>query len=101
VGKRKPVTKTIPAATARTQFGQLLELSQRKGIRFVVSKNGEPAVVIIPIADYLERTGGTPETLAKVQAAAKRRRLDLLKLRDVNREVAAVRRRQRSKPRRP
>ena len=101
MAKRKPPTKTVSAATARTQFGKLLELSQRKGIRFVVSRNGEPAVVIMPIADYLERTGDTPETLMKVHGAAKRRGLDLLKLSDVNSEVAPVRRRLQKKPRRP
>ena len=100
MARRKPVTKTIPAAIARTQFGQLLELAQTKGTRFVVSKNGQPAVAIIPIADYLERTRGTPAALAKLQVAAKKRRLDLLTLGDIDREVAAVRRRRRAKPRR-
>lgn len=100
MAKRRPITKTIPAATARTQFGQLLELAQTKGTRFVVSKNGQPAVVIIPIADYLERTGSPPAVLTKLQAAAKKRRLDLLTLGDIDREVGAVRRRRRAKPRR-
>ncbi len=98
--RSSPVTKTIPAATARTQFGQLLELAKTKGTRFVVSRNGQPAVVIIPIEDYLERTGAQPTVLTKLQAAAKRRRVDLLTIDEVDREVAVVRRRRRARPRR-
>jgi len=102
VARRRPtpMTKTIPAATARTQFGQLLELAQTKGTRFIISKNGEPAVVILAIADYLENIDGEPKALAKLQAAAKKRGLDLLSLDDIDREVAATRAAKRTKPRR-
>lgn len=85
------MTKTIPAATARTQFGQILELVQTKRARFIVSRNGEPAAVILAIEDYLETLGGTPGVLARLQAAARKRRLNLLSMKDIDAEVAAVR----------
>ena len=86
-----PVTKTITAAIARTQFGQLLELVRSKRARFIVSRNGEPAAVILGIEDYLDSVVGTPEALATIQADSRRRGLDLLSITDINTEIDAVR----------
>jgi len=99
---RRPnaLTKTIPAATARTQFGQVIELATKKGTRFIVSRNGEPAVVILAIEDYLENIRDTPKVLANLQASARKRGLDLLSMDEIDREVAAVRVKQRAKSRR-
>jgi len=85
------MTKTIPAATARTQFGQILELVQTKGTRFVVSRNGQPAAIILAIEDFLESRLGTPKELAAIQKEAKKRKLDLLSLEDINAEVDTYR----------
>lgn len=93
------MTRTVPAATARTQFGQLLELVQSKRTRFVVSKNGAPAAVILGIDDYLEHVLKNPSALANLQAEAKKRGLDLLDLGEIDAEVSAVRSEKR-KPRR-
>jgi prevent-host-death family protein len=86
-----PVTKTITAAIARTQFGQLLELVRSKRARFVVSRNGEPAAVILGIEDYLESVVGTPAALAAIQAESRKRGVDLLSITDINAEIDAVR----------
>lgn len=87
------MTKTIPAFLARTQFGQLMEHAQRDRARFLVSKNGEPAVVILAIDDYLENILKQPVALTKLQKTAKKRGLNRLSLNDINREIAAVRKR--------
>ena len=43
---------TIPAAIARTQFGSLLkQIARRKG-RFVITKSGKPAAVLLGIEDF-------------------------------------------------
>ena len=91
------MTKTIPAQAARTQFGQILELAKTKRARFVVSKNGEPAAIILGIEDYLESVVEVPAALAKLQEASKKRGLDLLSLEDIDAEVASVRAKKRAK----
>ena len=69
---------------------------QTKRARFIVSRNGEPAAVILAIEDYLGSLGGAPGVLAKLQAAARKRRLNLLSMKDIDAEVAAVRREKRA-----
>ena len=83
--------KTVPAATARTQFGQLLDLVQSSRTRFVVSKNGAPAAVILGIEDYLEHVVKNPSALANLQAEARKRGLDLLSMAEIDAEVDDVR----------
>ena len=91
------LTKTIPAQAARTQFGQILELTRSKKARFVVSKNGEPAAIILGIEDYLESVIAVPEALEALQAAARKRGLDLLSLADIDEEIAKVRTKKRGR----
>jgi len=43
---------TIPAALARTQLGSLLkQLAERKA-RFIITKSGKPAAVLLDIEDF-------------------------------------------------
>lgn len=89
---RTPVTKLIPAHTARTQFGQILERVKARQARFVVSKNGEPAAVILGIEDYLENLAGEiPEELAALQELSRKRGLDLLTMEEIDTEIAEAR----------
>lgn len=84
---RTPMTRTIPAATARTQLGQILDLVKTKRARFVISRNGEPAALILALEDYLESTLSTPKELAAIQKEARKRGLDLLSLDAINAEI--------------
>ena len=93
------MTKTIPAFIARTQFGQLMERAQRDRARFLVSKNGEPAVVILAVEDYLESVLKQPSALTNLQAAARKRGLNRLSLDDVNQEIAEVRKKRKKSTR--
>ena len=43
---------TIPAAIARTQLGSLLKQIARKRGRFVITKGGKPAAVLLSIEDF-------------------------------------------------
>ena len=43
---------TISASIARTQLGSLLEAATKKRERFVISKGGKPAAVLLSISDF-------------------------------------------------
>ena len=43
---------TIPASIARTQLGSLLERLKQNKARFVITKSGKPAAVLLDISDY-------------------------------------------------
>ena len=90
----RPMTKTISALTARTQFGQIMELAQRDRARFIVARNGRPAVVILGIEDYLDSKLDTPEALSKLQAESRKRGLDLLSMDDIDAEITTARKEQ-------
>jgi len=86
------VTKTIPAHLARTQLGQIIDLALAKRARFVVSRNGQPAVIILALEDYLEGVVETPEPLAALQAKSRKRGLDLLSMDEIDTVVTKARR---------
>ena len=44
------MTKILPAAEAKTNFGTLLDTVQREPV--TISKNGRPVAVVMSIADY-------------------------------------------------
>jgi len=46
------------------------------------------------IKDYIDTIAPTPQWLAEIQAASKRRGTDKLTMRHINAEIAAVRRKQ-------
>jgi prevent-host-death family protein len=43
---------TVPASIARTQLGSLLKQVSQKKARFVITKNGKPAAVLIGAEDF-------------------------------------------------
>jgi prevent-host-death family protein len=88
------MTNIVSALTARTQLGQIIKRATRKNERFVVDRRGEPAVIIMSIKDYIDTIAPTPQWLAEIQAASKRRGTDKLTMRHINAEIAAVRRKQ-------
>ena len=47
----KTMTLTIPAYIARTQLGSLLRKVAQKKARFVITKSGKPAAVLLGITD--------------------------------------------------
>ncbi len=92
VSTMQPMTRTIPALTARTQLRQIMQRARTKRERFVVSRNGRPTMVMLSIDDYLKKILPQTDSLLSLQSDARRRGLDRLSLADVNREIRAVRR---------
>ena len=43
---------TIPAAIARTQLGSLLKQIASRKARFVITRNGKPAAILVDINDF-------------------------------------------------
>ena len=70
--KRNTMTTTIPAYVARTQLGSLLKQVRQKKARFVITKSGKPAAVLIgaeDLEDILEELD--PEFQKSLKVAAK------------------------------
>ncbi len=87
-----PVTKSLPAFIARTQFGQILERVSQNRDRFLVTRKGEVKAVILGVEDFLEAVVKAPKSLAALQRQARRRGTDKLTLEEIEDEIAAVRR---------
>ena len=63
---------TIPASIARTQLGSLLKAAAKDKARFVITRGGKPAAVLLSISDFddmLEELD--PEFQRSLQTAAK------------------------------
>ena len=84
----------VSALTARTQLGQIMKRASEKNERFVVDRRGEPAVIIMSVKDYIDTIAPTPQWLADIQAASKRRGTNKLTMRQIDAEIAAARREQ-------
>ena len=86
------MTNVVSALTARTQFGQILKRATKNNERFVVDRRGEPSVVIMSIRDYVDTMAPAPQWLKDMQASAKRRGTNKLTMRQIDAEIAKVRR---------
>ena len=91
------MTKKISALTARTQLGQIMNRAVDHNERFLVERNGEPAVLILSVADFVKTLAPPPDWLEKSWDTAKRRGLDKLSMHDIDAEVAAYRREKRAR----
>lgn len=60
--------------------------------RFLVERNGEPAVLILSVSDYVKTFAPPPDWLEKSWASAKRHGLDKLSMKEIDAEIAASRR---------
>jgi prevent-host-death family protein len=87
----EPTTRLIDALSARTRFGELMEQTGKKNLRFLVSRRGKPMVVILSVEDYLRNIIKQPEILTKVQIGAKDAGLDAMTNQEIEAEIAAVR----------
>lgn len=90
-------SSVVSALTARTQFGQIMRRAQQKNERFIVDRRGEPAVVIMSVNDYIDTFAPTPAWLKAIGAEAKRKGLNQLTMRQIDAEIAAVRRERRQR----
>lgn len=91
------MTRKISALTARTQLGQIMNRAVENNDRFLVERNGEPAVLILSVADYVRTLAPPPDWLEKSWNSAKRRGLDKLTSKEIDAEIAASRRQRRGR----
>lgn len=93
------MTRKITAVTARTQFGQIVDRAVEHNERFLVERNGEPAVPIMSITDFVKTLAPAPDWLKDIQDHARRQGLDELTMDDIDEEIAAARRERRDRQR--
>jgi prevent-host-death family protein len=95
------MTRKISALTARTQLGQIMNRAVEYNDRFLVERNGEPAVLILSVADYVKTFAPPPDWLKKSWANAKRHGVDKLTMEEIDAEIAASRRERRARKAKP
>ena len=69
---QRSMTTTVPAHVARTQLGSLLKQVTQRKARFVITKSGKPAAVLISASEFddmLEELD--PEFQKSLKVAAK------------------------------
>jgi prevent-host-death family protein len=86
------MTRKVSAHIARTQFGQIMDRAIDHDERFLVERNGEPAVLIMSVADYIKTIAPEDPALKEIRDNAKRVGLDKLTMEEVDAEIAAHRR---------
>ncbi|MBI3292004.1 MAG: type II toxin-antitoxin system Phd/YefM family antitoxin [Elusimicrobia bacterium] len=86
------MTRKVSALIARTQFGQLMDRAIERNERFLVDRNGEPAVIIMSVSDFVKTMAPPPDWLKDIRNDAKRKGLDKLTMADIDTEIAAARR---------
>jgi prevent-host-death family protein len=91
------MTRKISALTARTQLGQIMNRAVEHNDRFLVERNGEPAVLILSVTDFVKTLSPPPDWLEKSWDSAKRLGLDKLTMKDIDVEIAASRRERRTR----
>jgi len=91
------MTRKVSAHIARTQFGQIMDRAIDHAERFLVERNGEPAVLIMSVADYIKTIAPEEKALKGIRDNAKRVGLDKLTMEEIDAEIAAHRREKREK----
>jgi prevent-host-death family protein len=89
---KKAVTKLIDALSVRTRLGQVMEEAEKENTRFLVSRRGRPAVVILGVEDYLRNIVKKNELLAEIQLGAQRAGLDKITDKEIDSEILAYHR---------
>jgi PHD/YefM family antitoxin component YafN of YafNO toxin-antitoxin module len=95
--KNKRTQNVVSALTARTQLGQILKRASEKDERFVVDRRDKPSVIIMSVRDYIRTIAAAPAAYRAIRQEAKKNGTSSLTMRDIDREIAAVRREQSSK----
>jgi prevent-host-death family protein len=86
------MNNVVSALTARTQLGQILKRVSKNNERFLVERRGDPQVIIMSVKDYIATIAPTPDWLKEIGTEAKRKGLNKLSMRQIDAEIADVRR---------
>ena len=85
------MTSKITAEKAASEFDQIIDRVGNDNDRFLVERDGEPAVLIISVVDYLREIAPSPIWLKDIHAASVRNGTDKLTMADIEEEIAAAR----------
>lgn len=86
---RSAITRKITAVPARTQFGQILDRAVEHSDRFLVERNGEPAVLILSVSDFVNTLAPARDWLREIQDDAKRKGVDKPTMADIGADPGA------------
>jgi prevent-host-death family protein len=84
--------KVVSALHARSNFGKLLRRVSEEQKSLVIEKRGTPQAVLMSIRDYVRLAAPEPEILRLIGEESVRKGTDKLTSRQIDREIAAVRR---------
>jgi prevent-host-death family protein len=91
-----PIPRSITAAQARSNLGQIIRrASGKKKERFVIGLRGEPKAVVLGIEDYLDLMAPTHPLLAEIHAFSVANGGDKITMEEIDAEIAAYRAEQR------
>lgn len=94
--RRRPVppVQIVGSKELRQALTGMLGTIQATDARFLVTVKGKPRAILMGVQDYVRRVlGERPDAvLVALQQDAKRTGADQLTMRDIDREIAAVRR---------
>ena len=94
------MTSKITAEKAGSEFDQIIDRVGNDNDRFLVERDGEPAVLIISVVDYLREIAPSPIWLKDIHEASVRNETDKLTMAEIDEEIAAARieRREKQQP---
>lgn len=95
------MTSKITAERAGSEFGQIVDRAVDHNDRFVVERDGEPAVLILSVVDYLKEIAPAPAWLKDIHEASVRNGTDKLTMAEIDEEIAAARLQRREKQQPP
>jgi len=93
----KKERNVISALYARSNFGKLLNRVDREGRSILIEKRGTPRAVLLSIRDYMKLAAPEPEILRVIGENSKRRGTDKITMRQIDREIRAVRAKQKKR----
>lgn len=93
----KRTQNVVTALTARTQLALILKRASEKDERFVVDRRGKPSVIIMSVRDYIRNVAPTPAAYRFLRQEAKQNGTSSMSMREIDAEIAAHRRKGKTK----
>jgi hypothetical protein len=91
------MTEKINASTVQTEFGRIMNQAVEHNDRFLVERNGEPALLIMSVADFVNTLAPPPDWLQKSWESAKQLDLAQVTMDEIDAEIATSRRERRDR----
>jgi len=85
------MTHKITPEMAGAEFGQIMDRAVDHDERFLVERDGQPAVMILSVAAYLKDIAPAPAWLEDIRADSQRNATGKLTMAEIDEEIAAAR----------